>query len=82
MPRRFRWVGEVAQDELGLHEPAVVLQRGREAAAALLGVQPGDKQARGDGPVVQRPREAKQLVPLVVSRCVISCGRARTCAAI
>jgi hypothetical protein len=46
------WVREVAQDELGLHEPAVVLQRGREAAAALLGVQEPDEQARGDRSVV------------------------------
>jgi hypothetical protein len=29
-------------------------------------VQPCDQQARGDGPVAQRRREAQQLVPLLV----------------
>lgn len=63
-PAALGWLGQVARDELGLDEPAVVLQCGGEAAAALLGEQLCDVQARG--PVVQRPRESQQLVPLLV----------------
>jgi hypothetical protein len=42
-------LGEVAEDELGLDEPPVVLQGGGERAAALLGVQAADEQACCDG---------------------------------
>jgi len=45
-PAALGRAGEVAQHELGLDEAPVVLQRSGERAAALLGVQPGDEQAR------------------------------------
>jgi hypothetical protein len=34
----------------------------------LLGVQPADEHARGHGPVVQRPGQPEQVVPLVVDQ--------------
>lgn len=43
------WLGEVAEDELGLDEPTVVLQGGGERAAALLRVKAADEQACRDG---------------------------------
>ncbi len=53
----FDGAREVAQDEFGLDEAPVVLQRGGERAAALLGVQAPDEQAGGDRPLVQRARD-------------------------
>ena len=59
---------EVAQEELGLDQAAVVLQRGGERAAPLLGVQPPDEQARGHGPLVKGAGEAQQLIPLAADQ--------------
>jgi hypothetical protein len=58
-PAPLRGAGEVAQDELGLDQAAVVLQRGGERAAALLGVQSADEQARGHRPLRERSRDAQ-----------------------
>jgi hypothetical protein len=67
-PAPFRRAGEVAQDELGLDQAPVVLQRGREHGAALLGVESCDEQARGDRPRAQRSGEAQHLVPLLADQ--------------
>jgi len=60
----LRRLGEVAEDELGLDEPPVVLQGGGKRAAALLGVQAADEQACRDRAAKQRSGEPEQFVPL------------------
>lgn len=56
-------VGEVAEHEPGLDEPAVLLQRPGQRQLAAGGLQPGDEQARGDGAVAQRCAAAHEVVP-------------------
>jgi hypothetical protein len=58
-------MGEVAHDELGLHEPSAVLQGGSELAPSVLSVQPPDEQAGGDCALLDRSGDVEHLVPLL-----------------
>lgn len=57
--------GVVAQDEPGLDDPPVLLQRAGELAAVRVRLEPLHEQAGGDVPVLDRRGDPQQLIPVL-----------------